>query len=46
MVRGWKWFRCYDCENVFWGIDIEYAMTVFSKPMQCDKCGSCRTLSH
>lgn len=43
MVRGKTFFRCYDCENVFEDLDIEYEMTVFSVPMPCHKCGSSRT---
>ncbi len=43
MVRGMTFFRCYDCENVFEGLDIEYGMTAFSQPMPCHKCGSRRT---
>lgn len=44
MVRGITLFTCTKCKKLFIALDIEYAMTVYSQPMPCPRCGSIRTL--
>lgn len=36
-------FVCDNCKKVFVGLDIEYAATAFSQPLECSKCGSMHT---
>ena len=44
MLRGKKTFKCDDCGHTFKAFDIELAVTVFSQPMPCPKCGSRHTM--
>lgn len=40
MVRGYIWFRCPKCGNIFKDLDIEDSATIYSVPMPCPKCGT------
>lgn len=44
MMRGFIKFKCDECGNTFYAMDIEWNATAYSVPQKCPKCGSMHTM--